>query len=76
MSIYIILALQVLPPRQRCVLILSDVLDWPAHELADMLGTSLASVNSLLHRARWTLKKNYLLDRRDTLKTALTDPQT
>ncbi len=71
-----LLALQVLPPRQRCVLILSDVLDWPARELADMLGASLASVNSLLHRARWTLKKNYRPGRRDSLKTAPVDAQT
>ena len=53
-------ALQALSPRQRCVLILSDVLDWHADELADMLGASLSSVNSLLHRARLTLKKFHL----------------
>ncbi len=71
-----LLALQVLPPRQRCVLILSDVLDWPAQELADLLGASLASVNSLLHRARLTLKKSYLTGRREDLKAPPADKQT
>ncbi len=68
-----LLALQILPPRQRCVLILSDVLDWPARELADLLGTSTGSVNSLLHRARWSLKKNYLPDHSEQLEKS--DPQ-
>ncbi len=70
-----LLALQILPPRQRCVLILSDVLDWHPRELADMLGTSTASVNSLLHRARWTLKKNYLLDHSEASKKSDTQIQ-
>lgn len=54
-----LVALQILPPRQRCVLILSDVLDWRAGEIAEMLGTSLSAVNSLLHRARLTLEAHY-----------------
>lgn len=73
-SLSFLVALQVLPPRQRCVLILSDVLDWHASELAEMLGTSLSSVNSLLHRARATLKKAYPAQHRESLAASPVDP--
>jgi len=75
-SLAFLTALQLLPPRQRAVLILKDVMDWSANEIADLLDATTSSVNSALHRARVTLAKNYRGRKQQTSIPANPDEQT
>jgi RNA polymerase sigma-70 factor, ECF subfamily len=69
-------AVQILPPRQRAVLLLCDVLDWRAREVAGLLGLTVSAVNSALHRARVTLAKHYRSPATPDLDAAHSDEMT
>jgi RNA polymerase sigma-70 factor (ECF subfamily) len=68
-------ALQHLPARQRVVLVLREVLRWSAKEVADVLDTSVASVNSALQRARATLDELDLEDDDARIRPSTEDEQ-
>ena len=73
-SLGFMVLLQLLPRRQRVVFVLRDILHWQAGETANVLGLTVSSVNSALHRARITIAKHYPKHNREAAPLSSEDP--